>query len=471
VKDAAPNLDQLSAIHADGSRRNIVPADVHGRFLTGRRIVYAILIAIYVLLPFVHVGGHPALQLDIVERRFYLFGAVFNAQDTWRGVFLLLTAGTAILFLTTWYGRIWCGWACPQTVFLEGVYRRIERWLEGAREHHLRRDAGPLTMEKIVRKATKHAAFFAVSLILANVAIAFFVSLPSLGSMIRQDPRENWVAFSWVMTITALLYANFAWFREQLCIVVCPYGRLQSALLDKQSVIIGYDVGRGEPRGRITRAERSGTALPVVRKGDCVDCGRCVAVCPTAIDIRNGTQMECIGCAQCIDACDDVMARLSRPKGLIRYDSLAGLQGEPRRTWRARLVIYGALVVVSATALVLVTALRTPFEANIVRVTGAPYVLDGDTIRNQYELHLVNKNPVPTTFHVDVSSSVPMELAIPARSIPVGSLDHFRLPIFVTVKRSDFRLPFELHLVVKDDASGQTRTIPVRFLGPLGAIR
>jgi cytochrome c oxidase accessory protein FixG len=469
-KEAAPSLDRLSAIHADGSRRDIQTADVHGRFVTWRQVVYAALIAIYVSMPFVHVGGHPAMQLDIATRHFYLFGSVFNAQDGWRIVFLLLAIGASLFFITTWYGRVWCGWACPQTVFLEGVFRRLERWIEGPREQRIRLSAAPWGLDKIVRRVTKHASYLAVSLFLANVFIAFFVSLPSLLQMIREDPRQNWVAFLWVMALTAVMYFNFAWFREQLCIVVCPYGRLQSALLDRDSIIIGYDAKRGEPRGHVTRTERTGTSLPVVPKGDCVDCKRCVVVCPTSIDIRNGTQLECVGCAQCIDACDDVMDKLHRPRGLIRYDSQAGFEGQQRRVLRPRLIIYGLLFVLAGASLVITMWSRALFESNVIRVAGPPYVLDADSVRNQYELHLVNKNSIETTFHVSVTAPTPINLTLPTPDVHVASLDHYRIPIFVTVPRKDYRGPFELRISVKDDASGTTREVPVRFLGPPGRV-
>jgi cytochrome c oxidase accessory protein FixG len=467
AKEAAPGLDRLSSINADGSRKFIHPSDVHGRFVTARNVVYFILIAIYVVMPFVHIGGHPAMQLDVESRRFYLFGAVFNAQDFWRAVFLLLTVGAGLFFVTTWYGRVWCGWACPQTVFLEGVYRRIERLIEGPREKRMRLEAAPWTFDKILKKVSKHTAYVLISLALAHVATAFFVSVPALWDMMHHAPKANWVAFVWVMSVTALLYFNFAWFREQLCIVICPYGRLQSVMLDRDSIIIGYDVKRGEPRGKSTRAERTGTSLPVVQKGDCVDCNRCVTVCPTGIDIRNGTQLECIGCAQCIDACDDVMSKLNRPKGLIRYDSQNGLDGEKRRVLRPRLMIYGALVLATSSALLLATLLRTKFEANLLRVSGAPYVLEADSIRNQFELHLVNKNAGETTFHIEVTGPVPLNLTIPMREVKVASLEHYRLPIFASVKQSDFKLPFELKVTVKDDASAQERVVTARFLGPM----
>jgi len=481
AREAGPTLDRLSSIREDGSRIHIQPADVKGRFVRRRRIVYALLIAIYVALPFVRIGGNPALLLDIQNRRFFLFGATFNAQDAWLLFFLLMTIGFGLLFFTAWLGRVWCGWACPQTVFLEGVYRRIERFFEGPREKRIRMSQGPMTAGVFARKAGKHLAYAIVSLALAHVFISFFVSLPALARMVRSDPREHWIAFLWVMSVAALLHFNFAWFREQLCIVVCPYGRLQSAMQDRHSLVIGYDVARGEPRGKLTRAERSARSVALTQvppdagpvaaartKGDCIDCRRCVVVCPTGIDIRNGLQMECIGCAQCIDACDEVMDRIGRPRGLIRYDSLAGLAGEKRRVLRPRLFAYGGALAAVATALVVGSTVgRNPFEANLIRVRGAPWVVDGTKIRNQYELHLVNKNAGPTTFAIEVNVPEGVEVVVPNRAVELGSLESFRLPIFVSMERDAFRRPFPVEVEVRDAASAREKDVSARFLGPV----
>lgn len=458
-----PGTGHLSSIRPDGSRLGIHPSDVRGRFISWRRIVYAVLIAIYVVLPFIRVGGHPAVHLDVAARRFYLFGSTFNAQDFWIVLFLLTTAGFSLLFTTAWLGRVWCGWACPQTVFLEGVYRRIERWIDGPRERRLRMASGPWTPDRVLRALTKHTAFLVVSWLLAHVALALFVSVKDLDTMVREGPGGHGVPFAWAMAVTGALYFNFAWFREQLCVVVCPYGRLQSAMQDRDSLIIGYDIARGEPRGRLVKARLGAPEAP--RQGDCVDCRKCVTACPTGIDIRNGLQMDCIACAQCVDACDEVMGKLGRPKGLVRYDSLNGLAGQPRRVVRSRLLLYGGLLLVSAVALTVALVGRTPFEANLLRFQGLPYFLEGTTVRNQFELHLVNKNPVDTTFTVRVDSPVPANVVVAQQQVKLGSLESFRLPFFVTVDRTQ-RLPFTFQIEVADQASGQVKRLEARFLGP-----
>jgi polyferredoxin len=491
ARDASPAIWQLGSVKADGSRNALHPADVRGRYLARRRALYAALIAFYVALPLVPVGGHPAVHLDVAARRFYLFGQTFNAQDLWLLLLVLTTAGFALLFVTAWLGRVWCGYACPQTVFLEGVYRRVERWVDGPRERRLKAQGAPWTAGRLAREGVKHGLYLAISWALAHVALAFFVSYAELRAMVVEGPAAHLTLFLWSMGVTGALYLNFAWFREQLCIAVCPYGRLQSAMTDRDSLIIGYDARRGEPRGRAlprapSQARAAGEAIAArlsaaassgldtaasapasaPARGDCVDCARCVVVCPTGIDIRHGLQMECIGCAQCVDACDEVMGKLGRPAGLIRYDSLRGLAGEGRRVVRPRLLAYGALLLTSTAALGAGLVTRTPFEANLLRRQGAPYGLDGALVRNQLELHLVNKNPGPTTFAVSVESPVPAQVVLPAPEVSVGSLESTHVPILVALERGHLSRPVLLTVRVRDAASGEVREVQTRFVGP-----
>jgi cytochrome c oxidase accessory protein FixG len=291
-------VELRGSLTSDGKRRRIAPAEVRGRFTRLRTAGFVLLIAVYAALPWIQIGGHPAVFLDLAHRRFHLFGATFNAQDTWLLFFLLAGAGIGLLTATALLGRIWCGYACPQTVFLDGVFRRVERWFDGPPALRRRR-AGS---RRALRTAGKHAVYLAVSALVAHVFLSYFVSLPALFAMMATSPAEHPAAFAWAFALTAVMYGNFAWFREQTCLIVCPYGRLQSALTDADTLIIGYDVRRGEPRGKLKQAPG----------GDCIDCNRCVAVCPTGIDIRNGLQIECIGCAACVDACDQIMARVGR---------------------------------------------------------------------------------------------------------------------------------------------------------------
>jgi cytochrome c oxidase accessory protein FixG len=435
----------------------IQPADVRGRFHTARVIVFVFLIGAWAALPWIRVGAHPALFVDVEAGELYLFGATFNAQDTWLLFFLLSGIGFGLVYATAVAGRVWCGWACPQTVFLEGVFRRLERWIEGAREERLRRNAGPMTLQKLGIKAGAHAAFACASLLIAHIVLSYFVSLPKTFAMVRQSPSAHPEAFAWVIAVSALLYLNFAWFREQLCVVLCPYGRLQSALFDEHSLVIGYDARRGEPRGK----------KGAIGAGDCVDCKRCVTVCPTGIDIRNGIQMECVACTACVDACDDVMDKLGRARGLIRYDSLEGLAGRARRVVRPRLVLYTALLVVGAVVAIAATRRRMDFETTLLRLPGAPYAMDREIVRDALQVHIVNKRAERVEYRIDVEPVDGMTALVPMPTVTVEPLADTRVPLFLTVGRERFHAEFPVRVrVARTAAPLAVSTVIATFMGP-----
>jgi cytochrome c oxidase accessory protein FixG len=340
-------------------------------------------------------------------------------------------------------------------VFLEGVFRRVERLIEGPRNARLRRDAGPLSLPTVARKIAKHAAFIVLSLLVAHVFLSYFVSLPALFSMMRERPREHPEAFAWATAMTCIMYFNYAWFREQLCFIICPYGRLQSVLTDNDSLVIGYDTRRGEPR---TKAKQASPG------GDCVDCGRCVVVCPTGIDIRNGLQLECIGCAACVDACDAVMDKLDRPRGLIRYDSQNGLSGLATRLLRPRLYVYLALGLLGLVVAVFSLRTREPFEANLLRLSNTPFVLEreGTVVRNAVELHLVNKRGQPSTFAISGAQAEGLSYVVSSPHARLASLAARRIPVFVSAPNDGRRRTIRLTV-----ADGQaTRTVEAAFVAP-----
>lgn len=457
----------LGSMRPDGSRLAVHPADVSGPWIRRRYLAFAALIAFYVLAPLLPVGGHPAILLDVAHRRFYLFGQTFNAQDFWMVVLLALAFVFGLLLVTAWRGRIWCGWACPQTVFLEGVYRPIERLLDGPRERRLRDARAPWTGAKVARRAAKLGLFLLVSLAIAHTATAIFVGPRELLAMVREGPAAHQVAFGLTMGFTAILMFNFTWFREQFCVVVCPYGRLQSVLHDRDSVTVAYDERRGEPRGKLYRGTEAGATPP----GDCIDCRRCVVVCPTAIDIRDGLQMECLACLQCVDACDAVMDKVGRRRGLIGLYSQQRVAGAPTRVLRPRLAVYGALFLLSVGALFASLAGRESFEANLLRPRGAnPFVLDGAIVRNAFEIHLVNKAPAAERFRIAVAAPVPAEVVIGTPAIELASLADVRVPISVSIARARLAAPVELEVTVEAEGSGARRVQALRFLAPLAPI-
>ncbi len=430
-----------SSLHSDGRRNFVHPADVKGKFTRSRNAIFLLLIAIYVLLPWIHIGDHPALFIDIVARRFYIFGLSFNAQDTWLLFFLLSGLGFTLFVLTAVFGRVWCGYACPQTVFLDGVFRKIERLVEGPRAKRMRRNAAPWNFDKFWRKILKHLLFVALSAALAHIFISYFVSLPKLFEMMKHSPGEHMTAFVWVFVLTGIMYFNFAFFREQMCLILCPYGRLQSVMTDKDTIIIGYDSLRGEARGKKSNKE----------SGDCVDCGRCTVVCPTGIDIRNGLQLDCIGCAACVDACDEIMVKLKRPKGLIRYDSLRGLANQTRRFWRPRLALYAGLAVLGLVVATIGVRSHKTYEANLLRLGGTPYIVEDDgRIQNLFEVHVVNKQSETKIFEISAADDSTFEYVIGMSTIELTGGKGMRVPIFVYSSPNDESEDISLVIRVKN---------------------
>lgn len=456
VQSSAPPPSRApgsGSLGKDGRRQRPYPADVSGRWSTARRVAYVALIALWAALPWIPIGGHPAVFIDVDRRQFFLFGATFNAQDTWLLFFLVSGFGFGLLYVTALLGRAWCGWACPQTVFVEALFRPIERLVNGPRNVALRRAKGPFDFDRAWRAVATHGLYVVAALFVAHVFVAYFVSIPQLFAMVRSKPAAHPEVFAWMLGTTALFYGVFGVFREQFCVVVCPYGRLQSVLIDDDALVIGYDEARGEPRGKARSAGR----------GDCVDCERCVAVCPTGIDIRDGLQLDCIACTACIDACDDVMDRLGQKRGLIRYDSLRGLRGERRRILRPRIWVYTVLLVVGVVVAGVAIRRRDPFEANVLRLPGAPYTLDGETLRNGFEIHLVNKAAAPVRFGVAPVPSSDLEFIVPMQVVEIEPLGSRRVPFFVTMPQS--RFSGHRKFVVRVDAGASSRDVTATFLG------
>ncbi|HSI14368.1 MAG TPA: cytochrome c oxidase accessory protein CcoG [Chthoniobacter sp.] len=451
-----PSLESVATINDDGSRRFIHSAAVSGRFTRWRAILAVLLTMLYVALPWIPINGHPALFLDVAHRQFHYFGLTFVGQDVWVVFFVLSGLGFCLFYVTALLGRVWCGWACPQTVLLDFA-RRIERWCEGDAPARRALDRSPATLAKIVRRSAKHLLYILFTLLLAHVLLSYFVSLPGLYALMTHSPGENWSAFVFVFLIAAALWFDLAWFREQFCIVLCPYGRLQSALIDNDSLVVGYDEKRGEPRGR------KGTA----GAGACVDCLRCVQVCPTGIDIRQGLQMECIGCAACIDACDTVMDKLERPRGLVRYDSRHGFEGQPTRWLRPRILLYTGLALLGAAALTYATSTLQNASVGLTRVTGIPYVVEAGVVRNQFLVRILNKHNAPVTFHVDVLGGPPnLRWSGAEDGVAVAPLGEEIRTLVLTLPATGLKeeLPIRFRVV---SSSGTIVEKPATFLGPL----
>ncbi len=412
-----PEERVLSTLNQDGSRRWIRPKVAQGKWWKRRAIVGYGLIALFNILPWLSINGKPILLLDVMHRQFTIFTFSFRPTETLLLAFLLLATFVTVFFVTSLFGRVWCGWGCPQTVYLEFLYRPLERWIEGPNSQK-GKPVPPL------RVALKYLVFAVVSIHLSHTFLAYFISPTELFSWTLGNPFDHPVGFGIVFGVAALMMYNFVWFREQMCILACPYGRLQSVLLDRNSLIVGYDTTRGEPRGK--KKKKTDPTAPA--PGDCIDCSWCLAVCPTGIDIRDGLQMECIHCTECIDACDNVMEKVGREKGLIRYTSQHGLAGDPLKFLRPRTVLYPLVIVAALTAF---TWRLTSMETALIlprRVQNQPYTLteDGD-VRNVLSFRLENRSEEPHTYQVSMDEG--FELMAPnfPMTVPGGQAQDFVL--------------------------------------------
>lgn len=395
VFDVAPVEELLYSLSPDGQRKYMHPVVHRGPYwLIRRRIAYA-LMGLFLVLPWVPINGHPAVFLDIASRRFHVLGATFHPTDN-----LLLAAFgfgvvVTVFFVGSTFGRVWCGFGCPQTVYLEFLFRPIEAWVEGgpAGQRSLNRE--PWNPRKVRIKAVKWTLFGLVSLVMATNFVAYFTDWTVLVPGVLHQPSAWTTPLFTTAFVGAAILFNFGWFRDQMCTIACPYGRLQNVLSDKDTLLVAYDTARGEPRTR-TRELAPGI-------GACVDCNACVTACPTGVDIRRGLQVECIGTAQCVDACDEVMKKLGRPTGLIKFTSEREQQGGTRRLWRARNLAYLAVMVVAWGSFVALIATRSDALVEVVRGGREPYrVLNSGDVANQQRIRFTNQMEEPQRFSVEV---------------------------------------------------------------------
>jgi cytochrome c oxidase accessory protein FixG len=445
----------LPTLNDDGTRRWIRPRPFDGRFLRARRRVGWALIALFAALPFVRVGGRPALLFDIPARQFHFFGATLRATDGVLLMLLLLVIFVTIFAVTAWKGRAWCGWACPQTVYLELLFRPLERWLEGGRNAQLRLDReGPNG-----RRFIRYGVFALLSVVLANVFLAYFVGTDRLTTWMTGSPLLHPTGSLVVLVTSMLVYANFSYFREQMCTVICPYARLQSVLLDPKSIVVGYDAVRGEPRGR-------GPA-----RGDCVDCGACVVACPTGIDIRDGLQLECVACAQCVDACDSVMTKFNRPKGLIRHDAehvFHGVQGS-LRPLRPRLIAYPMVLAALIGALVFYARGTSAPEVTLLRGLGSPFEVVGDRVRNQVRVKIQNRSRQDEAYRLGLTGLPSAELIAPENPLIIAAGEQGTTSVFVTLPLDSLQGGSRAITLEVSNGEGFEVQLPYHILGPTKA--
>ncbi|MDI6050250.1 cytochrome c oxidase accessory protein CcoG [Flavobacterium sp. XS2P24] len=382
--------DTIGTIDEEGNRKFIFPKKPSGKFYDYRKWVSYFLLIVLVANPFMKINGNQFMMFNILERRFNIFGFPFWPQDIYLFVLFMIIGVVFVILFTVIYGRIFCGWICPQTIFLEMVFRRIEYWIEGDRGAQIRLEKQEWNAEKIRKKAFKWTIFLIISFFIANVFLAYLISSDKLLLMIEEGPENHLSTLISLLIFTGVFYFIFAWFREQVCIIACPYGRLQGVLLDDKSINVAYDFVRGEKevgRAKFNKQEvRAATG-----KGDCIDCKRCVNVCPTGIDIRNGTQMECINCTACIDECDTIMDSVGLPKGLIRYASEDEIEKKVTFKFTPRMKGYSAVLFILTGILIGLLFLRSDVEASILRLPGQLFEHKGENISNIYTFKIINK--------------------------------------------------------------------------------
>jgi cytochrome c oxidase accessory protein FixG len=453
----------LSTLNRDGSRRWLFPRLSPGTFLTWRRVVAYALIVIYNALPWIPINGKPSIMLDLPRREFTFFGTTFLPTDTLLLMLFMAAVFVMIFLVTALFGRLWCGWACPQTVYMEFVYRPIERLFDGSPDARGRGGA----KRSGVKTVLKHAVFFVVSLHLAHTFLAYFVGAENLFEWTKQSPVEHPTSFIIVAAVTGLMMFDFLFFREQTCIVACPYGRFQSVMLDRRSLIISYDERRGEPRGKMRRKQSGDVALP--QTGDCIDCGMCVVTCPTGIDIRDGLQMECIGCAQCIDACDTVMEKIKRPLGLIRYSSQEAMEQTTPHFWRPRVVLYPLLLTAILATFVIALVTKSPADIKLLRPINEPYAqLPSGEISNGIQVKIVNRTDATRTYTFAVEGIDGARFVPPDTASEIDAGATRSVPMAIAVPRASFELGrARIRVIVSDDA-GFSESLSYPLVGPLG---
>jgi len=390
--------ERLANSDKEGKRVWIYPKIIKGIFYKYRTYLSWILLLFFFLAPFITIGGQPLLLLNVIERKFVIFGQPFWPQDFIVFVFFALTLLVFIVLFTVVYGRVWCGWACPQTIFMEMVFRKIENLIEGNANQQKKLNAMPWNTEKILKKSTKHGIFFGISFLIAHTFLAYIIGYKELWSRITGSFAENYGTLIGLVIFSFVFYLVFAKVRELVCIMICPYGRLQGVMLDGNSMVVSYDYKRGEPRGKLRRNEDNS------HQGDCVDCGLCVDVCPTGIDIRNGTQLECVNCTACMDACDSVMEKIKKPKGLIRIDSLNNIKkGKSGLRFNPRMIAYSIVMLLLLGASTGIVLSRKSVEAHVLRESGHTYTEREDgTVVNLFKVQLVNKTFEDKNFELDL---------------------------------------------------------------------
>ncbi|NOT94180.1 cytochrome c oxidase accessory protein CcoG [Ferruginibacter sp.] len=475
--------DSVATISKEGKRNFINPKKPKGRLYNLRTWFSVFYLIVFFTLPFIKVYDEPLLMLNVLERKFIIFSMVFWPQDFFIFGIAMLTFVVFVILFTVVFGRIFCGWACPQTIFMEMVFRKIEYWIDGDSAKQKQLKEMPWNAEKARKRIVKFIVFFAISFILANFFLAYLISMDKVLEYV-QNPGANIGTLISLLIFTSVFFFVYWWFREQACIVVCPYGRLQGVLLDKNSIVVAYDRKRGEPRGKLKKKEdhdckctdckEDGACKSIAPKleiakpqSDCIDCFACVRVCPTGIDIRNGTQLECVNCTACIDACDAIMTSIQKPTGLVRYASENSIVNGVQIKFTTRIKAYTAVLTLLLSLLVFLLVSRTDLDARLMRTAGMTYTsLPDGRISNLYNLKLANKthNDIPFTLKLE-NTNGEIEFVGTANMV-VKKEDYSHVQFFIKLDRSlvkGWKTPIEIGMYQNDK---KIKTIEAKFIGP-----
>lgn len=417
--------DRPLNIEESGKRKWVYAKQPKGKWYTRRTIFAWFCILFLIFAPIIKINGNPFMLLDVAHRRFFLFGQLIWAQDTYLLALIMLIAVVFIVLFTVVYGRLWCGWACPQTLFMEMIFRRIEYLFDGNYRKGVKKE--PNSPKVILRRIAKHITFYFTALIITHVFINWFVGLDRLIEIISSPISENLIGFLLVIGITTFYYWIYSHFREQVCTMICPYGRMQGVLLDSKSIAVTYDYKRGEPRG-------------AKNEGDCIDCKQCISVCPTGIDIKNGSQLECVNCTACIDECNSVMHKIGKPKNLIRFDSVHGIETGKRSIINARTYGYSAVLLILLTVLAFTLMKRTPIDSTILRVSGTMYQeIEHNVFSNIYNVKIINKTPLDKDLSLQLIHPENGEIQFSSKDHILKKDGKYESVIIIKLNKSDLK--------------------------------
>jgi cytochrome c oxidase accessory protein FixG len=456
--------DSIATVDAQGKRLWVYPKKPSGILHRWRIAVTVILLSILFLTPFIKINGQPFFLFNVFERKFVIFGQAFWPQDFVLLAIVLITFFVFIILFTVVFGRVWCGWLCPQTLFMEMVFRKIEYFIEGDAAAQRRLDKEPWRFVKIRKKFLKHTIFILISFLISHTVLAYIIGVESTMAIIQESPANNLAGFISMISFTGIFYFIYAKFREQACIAVCPYGRLQGVLLGKESIVVAYDWLRGEPRGHL----RKNSLAMETNQGDCIDCHLCVHVCPTGIDIRNGTQMECVNCTACIDVCDDVMIKIGKPKGLIRFASINSITNRIKNIINPRVIGYSFVLFALMGILGFALITRSDVETTILKVPGTLYQREPGLITNLYNVEFVNKTFNEINLEIKVESPVHAQVfKVDGKAIVVPAEGLIKSVYFIKIPDAEVKNARTVVILGVYSQGKKLETVKAKFIGPV----